>query len=106
MATIHRKIEKSAEATLNIGEMQFLKIRSSISEDVEAENEQELNEANSKIWEDLSIDIRKGMWKMIKILGKTTDADKRFFEACESRVQAATKPAQTAQTEEKINEQK
>jgi len=98
MSTIRRKIEKSAEATLNIGDMQFLKIRSSISEDVEVESEKELNEANAKVWEDLSLDLRRGMWKMIKSLGKTTDADKKFFESCEQRVQAAT---QTTKSEGK-----
>jgi hypothetical protein len=100
MGTIKRTIEKSAEATLNIGDMQFLKIRSMIQEEVEVADEAEMLEADMKIWEDLSKDLRRGMWKLIKNLGKTTDADKRYFESCAQRVQEATgKPK-----EEKTND--
>lgn len=87
---IRRKIEKSAEATLNIGEMQFLKIKSSITQDVEAEDDKGIAAIDAKMWDDLALDIRRGMWRSIKNLGKTTDADKRFFEACAQRVQEAT----------------
>ena len=90
MAIIRRKIEKSAEATLNIGEMQFLKIRSSITQDVEAEDEKSLVAIDAKMWDDLALDLRRGMWKSIKNMGKTTDADKRYFEACAQRVQEVT----------------
>jgi len=88
--SIKRKIEKAAEATLNIGDMQFLKIRSVITQDVEAEDEIGMNAIDSKMWDELALDLRKGMWKSIKTLGKTTEADKKFFDACHQRVQEAT----------------
>lgn len=94
MGTIRRKIEKSAEATMNIGDMQFLKIRSSMTQDVESDDEQGIVAADSKMWDDLAKDIRRGMWKLISGLGKTTDADKKFFEACANRVQEATSTRQ------------
>jgi hypothetical protein len=105
MGTIKRTIEKSAEATLNIGEMQFLKVRSMVQEEVEVENEQELLEADTRIWNDISTDLRRGMWKMIKNLGKTTEADKKYFESCAQRVQEATgKTTETKTTEGKTND--
>ena len=91
---IKRRIEKSAEATLNIGEMQFLKIKSMITQDVEAEDEKGIDAIDAKMWDNLALDLRRGMWRSIKNLGKTTDADKRFFEACAQRVQEATAPQQ------------
>ena len=47
-------------------------------------------EADTRIWNDISTDLRRGMWKMIKNLGKTTEADKKYFESCAQRVQEAT----------------
>lgn len=101
MAIIKRRVEKSAEATLNVGEMQFLKIKSLISQELEGE-ESEVNEAEAKLWKELTLDIRRGMWTMIKGLGKTTDADKKLFDSCAQRVQEA-KEAKNKQ-EEKKNE--
>jgi hypothetical protein len=97
MGTIRRRVEKSAEATLNLDEMQFLKVKSLISEDVEAKDEQEMAAADGRIWDDLAKDVRRGMWRLLKGLGKTTDADKKFFEACAQRVQEATAPRQEVQ---------
>ena len=90
MGIIRRKIEKSVEATMNVGDMQFLKIRSSMTQDVEEADETGLVAADSKMWNDLAKDIRRGMWKLLNGLGKTTDADKKFFEACDYKVQEAT----------------
>ena len=94
MGTIKRRIEKSAEATLNVGDTQFLKVRSMMSQDIEAADEKELAAAEAKMWDEMALDLRRGMWKLLKGLGKTTDADKRFFEACAQRVQEATAPKQ------------
>jgi hypothetical protein len=88
MAIIKRHIEKSAEATMNLGEMQFLKIRSLISQDIECE-ESELAKEDSKLWGELALDLRKGMWKTLKGLGKSTEEDRKLFEACERKVQEA-----------------
>ena len=93
MAIVKRKIEKSAEATLSLGDMQFLKVKTHISQDMEAD-ETELAAIDGKMWDDIALDVRRGMWRLIKGLGKTTDADKKFFEACAQRVQEATAPKQ------------
>jgi uncharacterized protein YgiM (DUF1202 family) len=108
MGMTKRTIEKSAEATLNIGDMQFLKIRTAVTEDVEAEDEAGFSAADTKLWEIVSRDIRRGMWTTLKTLGKTTDADKKFFETCSTRVQEAKAKSQevaskTQQTEENTN---
>ncbi len=95
MGIIKRRLEKSSEATLNIGDHQFLKVRSVVSQDVEANDEKELVAIDAQMWDDLAMDVRRGMWRLLKGLGKTTDADKKFFEACAQRVQEATAPKQT-----------
>ena len=94
MSIISRRIEKSAEATMNIGDTQFLKVRSMVSQDIEAADEKELVAIECKMWDDLAMDLRRGMWRLLKGMGKTTDADKKFFEACAQRVQEATAPKQ------------
>lgn len=101
MAIIKRTVEKSAEATLCLGEMQFLKVKSAISQDVEAADEKELAAIDCKMWDDMALDVRRGMWRLLKGLGKTTDADKKFFEACAQRIQEATTPKQS-QEEKKV----
>ena len=93
-AIIKRKIEKAAEATLNVGDMQFIKVKSSITQDVEASNDAEFVALDSKMWENLALDLRRGMWTVIKNLGKTTEADKKLFDSCAQRVQEATTPKQ------------
>ena len=94
MSVTNRRIEKSAEATLSLGDMQFIKIKSMISQDVEG-NEEEIAKADAKLWSEVAVDLRRGMWSTIKGLGKTTDADKKFFETCAQRVQEATTPKKT-----------
>lgn len=89
-----RRIEKSAEATLNIGDMQFLKIKSLVSEDVEVNDDNEMAAVDCKLWDDLAKDVRRGMWRLLNGLGKTTDADRKFFDACSNRVQTATSKTQ------------
>ena len=101
MGIIKRRVEKSAEATLNVGDMQFLKIKTLISQDVEAADEKELAEIDGKMWDEMAMDVRRGMWRLLKGLGKTTDADKKFFETCLQRVQEATTPKK-AQEENKV----
>ena len=85
---IKRRIEKSCEATLSLGDMQFLKIKSLMSQDVEGTAE-ELVKADKDLWHDVAMDVRRGMWTAISDLGKTTDADKAMFEACRQRAEAA-----------------
>lgn len=100
MAIIKRLIEKSAEATMNLDGMQFLKAKTRIEQTFEGE-EQEVHAAEAALWQEVSTDIRRGMWTILKSLGSTTDADKKFFTACAMRVQeavAAGKP-QPTQTE-------
>jgi len=85
---IKRKLEKSCEATLNVGEMQFLKIKSLMSQDVEG-TEEELVKADRSLWHEVALDVRRGMWTAMSDLGKTTEADKNLFNACKQRIEAA-----------------
>ena len=89
MGSIKRRIEKSAEATINVGEMQFLKIKSMVSQDIDVETEEEAKKEDARLWSELTFDLRRGMWTLLKGMGKTTEADKKFFSACEQRVQEA-----------------
>jgi len=89
MAIIKRLVEKSVEATMNLEGMQFLKAKTRIEQTFEGE-ESEVHAAEAALWQEVAKDIRRGMWTMIKTLGSTTDADKKFFDACSVRVQAAT----------------
>jgi hypothetical protein len=85
---IRRKIEKSCEATLNVGDMQFLKLKSLMSQDVEGTAE-EITKADRALWHEVAMDVRRGMWTCLSDLGKTTDADKVMFESCRQRVEGA-----------------
>ena len=84
-----RHVEKAAEATLNIGDHQFLKVKSLVSQDIEGD-EESIKAEEAKMWKEITLDLRRGMWGLLKGLGKTSDADKRLFEACAQRVQEAT----------------
>jgi len=98
---IKRHVEKAAEATMNIGDHQFLKIKSLVSQEIEGD-EESIKAEEAKMWKELTLDLRRGMWGLLKGLGKTTDADKRMFEACAQRVQEAT--AVKPQVQEKAQE--
>lgn len=94
---IRRRIEKSAEATLNLGDMQFVKVRTLIDQTFEG-TEEELKEADARVWAELGIDVRRGMWSTLRGLGKTTDADRKLFELCAQRVQEAMAAKKTQET--------
>ena len=85
---IRRRVEKSCEATLNVGEMQFLKLKSLISQDIEGTAD-EIIKADKALWHEVALDVRRGMWTALSDLGKSTDADKVLFESCRQRVEAA-----------------
>ena len=85
---VRRRVEKSCEATLNVGEMQFLKIKSLISQDVEGTAE-EIVKADRDLWHEVALDARRGIWTALSDLGKTTEADKALFESCRQRVDGA-----------------
>ena len=85
---ISRRVEKSCEATVSLGDMQFLKIKSLISQDI-AGTEEEISKADRALWHDVALDLRRGIWTTISDLGKTTDADKKLFDTCKQRVEAA-----------------
>ena len=86
---IRRRVEKSCEATLNVGEMQFLKLKSLISQEIEGTAE-EIIKADRALWHEVALDVRRGMWTSLSDLGKSTTKDREFFESCAQRVQEAT----------------
>ena len=85
---IRRKVEKSCEATISLGNMQFLKIRSVMTQEVEG-TEEELVKFDRALWHDVAMDVRRGLWTTLSDMGKTTDADKAFFETCRQKVVGA-----------------
>jgi len=93
---VRRKIEKSCEATLSLGDMQFLKVKSVLTQDVEGTSE-ELTKADKALWHELALDLRRGMWTTLTDLGKTTEADKAMFDACRQRVEEARTKGKEAQ---------
>ena len=103
-----RRIEKSVEVTMSLGNMQFLKFRNTISEDVPYESE-EFRDAYSRVMQhDLAVDLRRDMVATLVDLGKTTDADKEFFDACRDRIKrgkaSAAASAEKSQETQEVKE--
>jgi hypothetical protein len=95
-----RKVEKSCEITLNVDEAQrhYIKIRSVMTQDVEGTID-DLAKADRALWHEVALDVRRGLFTALSDLGKTTQADKEFFDTCRQRVEAAkAKPKEGEKT--------
>jgi hypothetical protein len=95
-----RRIEKSVEVTLNVGNMQFIKFRNTVSEDVQYTNE-EFRDAYARVMQhDLAVDLRRDMVATLVDLGKTTEADREFFELCKEKIRRGTPPSASGKSSE------
>lgn len=80
-----RLISKSCEITVNLGDMQFMKLRGSVEERVEYSTDGELRESDDKMWHDLGNDLKRGLFIALADLGKTTEADMQFIKLCKEK---------------------
>ena len=85
-----RKVEKSCEITVNLGDMQFCKLRSSAEEEFEYVNEDDRLAREKALWTQVGQDIRVALLETLSILKKKYDLDK-FTNAVQSKVEG--KPA-------------
>lgn len=81
-----RVIENSAEVTLNVGNMQFLKIRHMISEEVSYGSQEFMDAYSIYVQHELATGLKRNMVATLVNLGKTTDVAQEFFDLCRSKV--------------------
>jgi hypothetical protein len=85
-----RSIEKSCEITVNLGNMQFIKLKGQLGEDRPEELTESRLEAEGEMWDDLALDLRKGLRSCLKGLGKKTEAPETFADTCSEKLETET----------------
>ena len=80
-----RHVEKSVEITVNLGEMQFCKLRSTASEEFEYDTEEQRLAKEKELWSQVGVDIRHSLIDTLNILKKKYDVNK-FFTAVANKV--------------------
>jgi mannose/fructose/N-acetylgalactosamine-specific phosphotransferase system component IIB len=85
-APLHKAVEKSCEITVNLGNMQFIKIKSQASQTFQSADDKDLRTKEDLMWSDIGIDLRRGLVSTLSEMGKTTEADKEFFDLCKAKV--------------------
>lgn len=87
-----RRIEKSAEITVNLGNMQFAKIRNLIEEEVEYDTEESRDAYSRQMLRDLAKELKQDVIELLAEMGKTSDDEIRaLFDACKTRMKRKTK---------------
>jgi len=82
----YKTVEKSCEITVNLGSMQFIKIKSQASQTFLVADSNDLRAKEDLMWSDIGVDLRRGLVSTLSEMGKTTEADKEFFDLCKAKV--------------------
>ena len=84
---VKRKVEKSVEITVNVGDMQFIKIRNMVGEEFEYDTDEQRITKEHEIWQQVSEDVRFALVDSLRILKKKTEAPEKFADACGKKLE-------------------
>ena len=82
-----KKIHKTIEIVVNLGNYQSARFTNGVEQEVTYEDEVELRDKEMKMWDEISKDLKMGMWQSFEEMGTNQDAPIKFSEACRQRIE-------------------
>jgi len=81
-----RSINVETEIRVDLGNWNSIKLRGGAQSEIQYEDDRERVAKEDQLWLEVAVGLRRALGISLKALGKKTDADEKFFAACQERV--------------------
>lgn len=95
-----RLVSKSAEITVNLGDMQFIKLRSGVEESFESDTENGFVDKDAQLWKAVSDDLKIGLLSTLEALKKKTESVDKLADTAAKKLGTRTTEDMVAKIKE------